>query len=114
VIEQLQATQDRLFWDDKNGGGKRSKLASRARGPYARVCAMKLPELPRHAFTLVEERPSLDPPGFLGLKRMILRVRFADGAVSEPRRCPAAAICWVTLSTTPTLYMIWQPKPGFS
>jgi ADP-ribose pyrophosphatase len=45
---------------------------------------MKLPELPKHAFTLVEERPSLDPPGFLGLKRMILRVRFADGAVSEP------------------------------
>jgi ADP-ribose pyrophosphatase len=45
---------------------------------------MELPELPKHAFSLVEERPSLDPPGFLRLKRMILRVAFADGTVSEP------------------------------
>jgi len=45
---------------------------------------MELPELPKHALALVEERPSLDPPGFLRLKRMILRVAFADGTTSEP------------------------------
>ena len=45
---------------------------------------MELPELPKHAFVLVEERPSLDPPGFLRLRRMILRVAFADGTTSEP------------------------------
>jgi ADP-ribose pyrophosphatase len=45
---------------------------------------MELPELPKHALALVEERPSLDPPGFLRLKRMKLRVVFADGTTSEP------------------------------
>jgi ADP-ribose pyrophosphatase len=45
---------------------------------------MELPELPKHALALVEERPSLDPPGFLRLRRMILRVVFADGSTSEP------------------------------
>jgi len=45
---------------------------------------MELPELPKHALALVEERPSLDPPGFLRLKRMILRAVFADGSRSEP------------------------------
>jgi ADP-ribose pyrophosphatase len=45
---------------------------------------MELPELPKHALALVEERPSLDPPGFLRLKRMVLRVVFADGTTSEP------------------------------
>lgn len=45
---------------------------------------MELPELPKHALALVEERPSLDPPGFLRLKRMIFRVVFADGTTSEP------------------------------
>jgi ADP-ribose pyrophosphatase len=45
---------------------------------------MELPELPKHALVLVEERPSLDPPGFLRLKRVIMRVAFADGTVSEP------------------------------
>ena len=45
---------------------------------------MELPELPKHALTLVEERASLDPPGFLRLRRMIMRVRYADGAESEP------------------------------
>ncbi len=44
----------------------------------------ELPELPKHALVLVEERASLDPPGFLRLKRMILRVAFADGTTSEP------------------------------
>jgi ADP-ribose pyrophosphatase len=44
---------------------------------------MELPELPMHALALVEERPSLDPPGFLRLRRMILRVLFADGTTSE-------------------------------
>lgn len=45
---------------------------------------MELPELPKHALALVEDRPSLDPPGFLRLRRMILRVVFADGTRSEP------------------------------
>jgi len=45
---------------------------------------MELPELPQHALLLVEDRPSLDPPGFLRLRRMILRVTFADGTTSEP------------------------------
>ena len=45
---------------------------------------MELPELPKHALVLVEDRPSLDPPGFLRLARRMLRVRFADGTTSEP------------------------------
>lgn len=45
---------------------------------------MELPELPQHALALVEERASLDPPGFLRLRRMIMRVRYADGTESEP------------------------------
>ncbi len=45
---------------------------------------MELPELPKHALALVEERPTLDPPGFLRLQRTILRVAFADGTTSEP------------------------------
>lgn len=45
---------------------------------------MELPELPRHVITVVEERATLDPSGFLRLKRCLLTVRFADGTVSEP------------------------------
>jgi len=45
---------------------------------------MELPELPKHVLALVEERPSLDPPGFLRLRRLIMRARYADGTVSEP------------------------------
>lgn len=45
---------------------------------------MELPELPKHALTFVEERASLDPPGFLRLRRLIVRVRYADGTESEP------------------------------
>ena len=45
---------------------------------------MELPELPKHALALVLERPSLDPPGFLRLRRMMLRVPFADGTTSAP------------------------------
>jgi ADP-ribose pyrophosphatase len=45
---------------------------------------MPLPDLPRHTLVLVEDRPSLDPPGFLRLRRVMLSVRFADGAVSAP------------------------------
>lgn len=45
---------------------------------------MELPELPQHQLSLVEERASLDPPGFLGLRRVIMRVAYADGTVSEP------------------------------
>jgi ADP-ribose pyrophosphatase len=45
---------------------------------------MELPELPKHVLALVEERPSLDRPGFLGLRRVIMRVEYADGTRSEP------------------------------
>jgi ADP-ribose pyrophosphatase len=45
---------------------------------------MELPELPKHVLALVEERPSLDPPGFLRLRRVIMRAQYADGTVSEP------------------------------
>lgn len=45
---------------------------------------MELPELPKHVLALVEERPSLDRPGFLGLRRVILEVAYADGTRSEP------------------------------
>jgi ADP-ribose pyrophosphatase len=45
---------------------------------------MELPALPRHTITVVEERPSLDPPGFLRLRRAMLRVRFEDGTESAP------------------------------
>jgi ADP-ribose pyrophosphatase len=45
---------------------------------------MELPELPKHALVMVQESASLDAPGFLRLKRMLLRVRFADGTTSEP------------------------------
>lgn len=45
---------------------------------------MELPALPKHTIAVVEERPSLDPPGFLRLRRMMLRVRFEDGTESAP------------------------------
>ncbi|APR83564.1 ADP-ribose pyrophosphatase [Minicystis rosea] len=45
---------------------------------------MELPELPKHALALVEERTSLDPPGFLRMRRTIMRVAYADGTHSEP------------------------------
>jgi ADP-ribose pyrophosphatase len=45
---------------------------------------MQLPDLPRHTLVLVEDRPSRDPPGFLRLRRVMLRVRFADGTESAP------------------------------
>lgn len=45
---------------------------------------MELPAPPRHALVIVEERPSLDPPGFMRLRRYVLRAHFADGSVSEP------------------------------
>jgi ADP-ribose pyrophosphatase len=45
---------------------------------------MELPELPKHTLAVVEDRPSLDPPGFLTLRRTLLRVVFADGTLSDP------------------------------
>jgi ADP-ribose pyrophosphatase len=45
---------------------------------------MELPELPKHAFAVVREHPSHDPPGFLRLRRLMLRVDFADGTRSAP------------------------------
>jgi ADP-ribose pyrophosphatase len=46
--------------------------------------SMELPPLPRHRIVVVEERPSLDPPGFLRLRRVMLRVGFEDGTESAP------------------------------
>lgn len=46
--------------------------------------SMELPALPKHTIAVVEEHPSLDPPGFLRLRRATLRVRFEDGEVSAP------------------------------
>lgn len=46
--------------------------------------APMLPALPPHAVLVVEERPSLDPPGFLRLRRVTLKIRFASGNESEP------------------------------
>lgn len=43
-----------------------------------------LPALPRHQLVIVEEIPSRDKPGFLRLRRQVLRVRFPDGTLSEP------------------------------
>src|SRR5882724_7985256 len=45
---------------------------------------MELPALPKHTIVVVEERPSLDPPGFLRLRRVMLRLRFEDGSESAP------------------------------
>jgi ADP-ribose pyrophosphatase len=45
---------------------------------------MDLPALPKHALVVVEELPSRDPPGFLNLRRVVMRARFADGVESEP------------------------------
>lgn len=45
---------------------------------------MELPELPKHSLSVVEERKTLDPPGFLRLRRVLMRVAYADGTVSEP------------------------------
>lgn len=45
---------------------------------------MELPALPKHTIAVVEERSSLDPPGFLRLRRMRLRVHFEDGTESAP------------------------------
>ena len=45
---------------------------------------MELPPLPRHTVVVVEELPTRDPPGFLGLRRVAIRIRFEDGEESEP------------------------------
>ena len=45
---------------------------------------MPLPELPKHTLMLVSEQTSRDPAGFLRLRRMVFRIRYADGSVSEP------------------------------
>lgn len=43
-----------------------------------------LPALPKHQLTVVEERPTDEAPGFLRLRRQILRVKLPDGTLSEP------------------------------
>ncbi|HSN99672.1 MAG TPA: NUDIX hydrolase [Candidatus Nanopelagicales bacterium] len=45
---------------------------------------MPLPPLPRLALRLVEVLPSRDDPGFLNLRRRVLRVEYEDGSLSEP------------------------------
>ncbi|MCC6555289.1 MAG: NUDIX hydrolase [Polyangiaceae bacterium] len=45
---------------------------------------MPLPPLPKLALRLVEVIPSRDEPGFLNLRRQVLRVEFEDGSLSEP------------------------------
>lgn len=43
-----------------------------------------LPALPKHHLAVVDERPLDTGPGFLRLRRQVLRVEFEDGTVSEP------------------------------
>jgi ADP-ribose pyrophosphatase len=43
-----------------------------------------LPALPKHHLKVVEERPLNTGPGFLRLRRQILRVEYEDGTLSEP------------------------------
>jgi ADP-ribose pyrophosphatase len=43
-----------------------------------------LPALPKHHLTVVEERSPNTGPGFLRLRRQILRVEYEDGSLSEP------------------------------
>ncbi len=45
---------------------------------------MELPALPQHTVVVVDERLSRDPPGFLSLKRRLLKIRFDDGHESAP------------------------------
>jgi ADP-ribose pyrophosphatase len=45
---------------------------------------MPLPPLPQHVLEVVAERTAGDRPGFLKLRRIDFRVRFADGQISAP------------------------------
>jgi ADP-ribose pyrophosphatase len=45
---------------------------------------MELPALPKHTLVVVDERLSRDPPGFLSLRRRVLKLRFEDGRESLP------------------------------
>jgi ADP-ribose pyrophosphatase len=65
-------------------GVARDALAEKRLRPVCSRFPMELPDLPKHALAVVEDRPSLDPPGFLRLRRTILRVLFADGTTSAP------------------------------
>ena len=40
---------------------------------------MELPALPKHTVVVVDERLSRDPPGFLSLRRRLIKIRFEDG-----------------------------------
>ena len=44
---------------------------------------MELPALPKHTIVVVDERLSRDPPGFLRLRRRLIKIRFEDGRESE-------------------------------
>lgn len=44
---------------------------------------MELPALPKHTLVVVDETLSRDPPGFLRLRRRILKLRFEDGRESR-------------------------------
>ena len=45
---------------------------------------MELPALPKHTVVVADERLSRDPPGFLSLRRRVLKIRFEDGRESQP------------------------------
>jgi len=44
---------------------------------------MELPALPKHTLVVVDETLLGDPPGFLGLRRLLLKIRFEDGRESR-------------------------------
>lgn len=44
---------------------------------------MELPALPKHSIVVLDEHLSRDPPGFLGLRRRVLKLRFEDGRESR-------------------------------
>jgi ADP-ribose pyrophosphatase len=47
-----------------------------------RPSLMELPALPKHTLVVVDEALSRDPPGFLRLRRLQLKIRFEDGRES--------------------------------
>jgi ADP-ribose pyrophosphatase len=48
-----------------------------------RPSLMELPALPKHTLVVLDENLSRDPPGFLRLRRLLLKIRFEDGRESR-------------------------------
>ena len=44
---------------------------------------MELPALPKHTVVVVDESLTRDPPGFLSLRRRLIKIRFEDGRESR-------------------------------